>query len=73
MKIVKYLEESSVLIKCAVKQLKMKQNYKKVGFLACLGILGAGLLGNMLADKGVVGGDGVIWAAEGTNRVGQDF
>ena len=46
-----------------------------------LGTLRASLLGNMLADKGVVrGGEGTIRAdkekiraGEGTNRAGQDF
>ena len=35
MKIVRFLEESSFLIKVTVKQLKMEENNKKVDFLAC--------------------------------------
>ena len=39
-----------------------------------LGILGASLLGNMLAGKGIIQAcEGTITAGEGTNRVGQDF
>ena len=39
-----------------------------------LGTLGASLLGNMLADKGVIrAGWGTIRAGEGTNKVVSDF
>ena len=39
-----------------------------------LGTLGTSLLGNMLAEKGVLrGGEGLIRASEGTNRADWDF
>ena len=57
------------------KQSNIKQKNKKADFLCTfLGTLGASLLGNLLASKGVIRpGDEVIWAGEGTIRVGQDF
>ena len=36
------------------KQLKIKQKNKKLFFVMLLATLGAGLLGNMLAGKGVI-------------------
>ena len=51
-----------------VKQLKIKQNNKKIGFLSMLfGTLGTGLLINLLACKGLIS------AGEETIRVGQNF
>ena len=48
MKIAKSLEDPGFLLRELVKQFKMKQKNKKENFL------GAGLLGNMLAGKGIV-------------------
>ena len=55
--------------------MKTKQSNTEDGFLSMLlGKLGASLLRNLLASKGVIkGGDGVIWAAEGMIRAGVDF
>ena len=54
-KIVKSLEKSGSLIKGVVKQFKMKNGYLSI----LLDTLHASLLGNVLADKGV------IWTGEG--------
>ena len=52
--IVKSLEYSGLLLKGSVKQFKMNLKNKKGGFLSILlGKLGASLLGNILARKGV--------------------
>ena len=69
MKSVKYLEEFGLLIKGAKKkQLKMNQKKQRGGFHGMLlGTLGASLLQNMLAGKGLIG------AGERTIRVGQAF
>ena len=62
MKIVIALEESGLLIKTlSVKQLKMKQNNKKVNFIMLLGKLGTSLLGDLLT------GVKVIWAGKALN------
>ena len=55
MKIVKYLEMFGLLIKGAIETIQNVAKYQKVVFLSMLlSTLGASLLGNMLADKGVV-------------------
>ena len=55
MKIVKYLEIFGLLIKGAIETIQNVAKYQKVVFLSMLlSTLGASLLGNMLADKGVV-------------------
>ena len=54
----------------------MTQNNKIEPLGMLLGRLGANLLGNMLAGKGVIAtsqGQGVILAGKGKNREGQDF
>ena len=54
-KIVQGLEDSDILLKESLKQLKMKQKIKKGGFLnMLLGSLGAGRIGNILAGKRIV-------------------
>ena len=66
MEIVKFLEESGLLIKGVSETIKNEA--KKVGFLSMLlDTLGASLLGNLLAGKGT------IRTGEGTVRAGQDF
>ena len=63
--IVKSLEDSGILLKGVSKTTKNEAKEEKAGFLSMLsGILGASLLGNMLAGKRV------IRAGEGTARVG---
>ena len=72
-KIVKSLKESGLLIKDVSETVENKANEQKEGFLGMLAaILGASLLGNFLAGKGVVRGvDGVIRTGEGVIRVGE--
>ena len=74
-KIAKSLEDAGLSIKGSSKTVKNKVKEQKTEFLGMLkASLGAGLLGNILAGRGVViGGDGFIAAAERTNRAGQDF
>ena len=65
LKIVKSLEDSGLLLEGASKTIKNEAKGQKGWFLSMLlGTLGASLLGNMLAGKGV------IRAGEGTARVG---
>ena len=55
MKIIKSLEESGLLMKGVSKTIKNEAKKQKNGFLGMvLGTLGASLLGNLLAGKGVV-------------------
>ena len=64
-KIVKSLEESGLLLKGVSETIKDEAREQKGGFLSMLlGTIGASLLGNMLAGKGVT------VAGEGTARVG---
>ena len=68
MKIVKFLEESGLLIKGVSKTIKDEAKEQKRGFYGMLlGTLGASLLGNLLTGKGT------IRAGEGTIRAGQYF
>ena len=65
MKVVKSLEESSLLIKSVSQTMKNELKEQKVGLLSMLlGTLGASLLGNLLTGKGT------IRACEGTVRAG---
>ena len=58
MKTVKFLEESILLIKGVSEKNKNEAKKQKDGLLGTLlGILGAGLLGNMLAGKRVIRAD----------------
>ena len=74
-KIVNSLEEFRLLIKGVSKTIIYEAKEQKGGYLAILlGTLGASLLGNMLAGKGVIrAGEGKIRAVEGTIRVDQNF
>ena len=63
--IVKFLENSGILLKRVSETIKNESKEQKVGFLSMLlGTLGASALGNMLAGKGG------IRAVEGTARTG---
>ena len=65
LKIVKSLENSGLLLEEVTETIKNEAKKQKGGFSSLLlGTLGASLLGNILAGKGV------IRAAEGTVRVG---
>ena len=55
MKIVQALEDSNILLKGVTKAIKKETKEQKGGFLSMLlGTLGASLLGNLLAGKGIV-------------------
>ena len=57
-KVVQALEDSNILLKGVTKTIKDKRKEQKGGFLSMLlGTLGASLLGNMLARKGIVRAD----------------
>ena len=72
-KIVKSLEESSLLIKPVSETTKKEAKEQKAGFIGVLlNTLGASLLRNALAGKGIVRGcERVILAGEGVVRVEQ--
>ena len=63
MKIVQALEDSNILLKGVTKTIKNETKEQKGGFLSMLlGTLGASLLGNLLAGKGIVrAGSGKQW------------
>ena len=63
MKIVQALEGSNTLLKGVTKTIKNEAKEQKGGFLSMLlGTLGASLLGNLLAGKGIVrAGTGKQW------------
>ena len=68
MKTIKSIEKSGLLIKGVSGTTNNEAKYKKGGFFCMLfGTLGASLLGNILASKGV------IKAGEATDRAGQNF
>ena len=73
--ILKSLEDSGVLLKGVSKIIKNEAKEKKWGFLSMLlGTLGASLLGNMLAGKGVIrAGEGKIRAGYGSNSSLKNF
>ena len=74
MKKIKSLHESDLLIKDVRQTIKNEVKEKKESFKYLIGILGATLLGNLLACKGTNrAGEGTIRAAEATIRACQDF
>ena len=70
--IVKSLEGSGLLLKGVSETIKNEAKKQKEGFLkVLLGTLGAGLLGNILAGKGMNrAGEGIVRAGYG-NKKGQ--
>ena len=55
MKNVQALDDSNILLKGVIKKIKNRTKEQKWGFLSMLlGTLGASLLGNLLAGKGIV-------------------
>ena len=76
MKIIKSLEESSLLIKRVCQTIKNEAKEQKGILGKSLDTLGPSLLGNLLTGKGTIAtsqGQGKIRAGEGTIRAGQDF
>ena len=73
-KIVKSLEDSSLLLKGVTETARNEVKEKKGGFLSMLlGTLGASLLGNLLIGKGIYRagkGKGIVRAGEGIVRAG---
>ena len=73
-KIVKSLEDSGLLLKGVTKTVQNEVKKQSKGFLSkLLGTLGASLLGNILAGKGINRsgkGCGINWAGEGIVRAG---
>ena len=71
---VKSLKVSSLLLKGVSKTIQNEAKEQEGGFLSMLlGTLGASLLGNILAGKGINrAGEGVIRAGYG-NKKGQDY
>ena len=69
-RIVKSLEDSGLLLKGVSETIQNEAKEQKGGFLSMLlGTLGASLLGNILAGKGINrAGEGVIRAGYGNKR-----
>ena len=71
MKIVQALENSNILLKGITKTIKNETRKQKGAFLSMLlGTLGASLLGNLLAGKGIVRAGSVNIKGKGTVRAG---
>ena len=70
LKIVKSLKDSRILLKGVGETIQNEAKEQRGGFLSLLlGTLGASLLGNMLAGRGVIrAGEGTIRAGYGSNR-----
>ena len=76
MKIVQALEYSNISLERVTKRIKNETKEQKGGFLSMLlGTLGASLLGNMLAGKGIVRagygnkkGKGILRAGYGSKK-----
>ena len=70
-KIVQALEDSNILLKGVTKTIKNETKEQKGGFLSMLlGTLGASLLGNLLAGKGIVRADSGNKNGKGIARAG---
>ena len=69
LKIVKSLENSGLLLNGVTKSVKNEIKEQKGGFLSMLlGTMGASLLGNLFAGKGInIVGEGIVRAGEGNN------
>ena len=74
MKLIQSFKESGLLIKGISETTKNEAKEQKGRLLSVLlGTLGAGLLGNLLTDKGTTGAsEGTIRAGKGTIRGGED-
>ena len=76
-KIVKYLEDSGLLLNEVTETVQNELKEQKGGFLSMLlGTLGASLLGNLLTGKGIYRagkGKGVLRAGYGNNNSKMDF
>ena len=72
MKIVQALEDSNILLEGVIKTIKNKTKEQKGGFLSMLlgTFLGASLLGNLLAGKGIVRASSGNKKGKGIVRVG---
>ena len=71
MKIVQALEYSNIMLKGVTKTIKNETKEQKGGFLSMLlGILGASLLGNLLAGKGIVRAGSGNKKGKGITRAG---
>ena len=74
-KIVKYLEDSGLLLKGVTESVQNEVKEQKLGFLSMLlGTLRASLLGNLLTEKGIHRGrkgKGIHRAGEGIVRAGE--
>ena len=70
-KVVQALEDSDILLKGVTKAIKNETKDKKGGFLnMLLGSLGAGLIGNILAGKGIVRASSGTKKGKGIVRAG---
>ena len=74
-KIVKFLEDSGLLLKGVSETIQNEAKEQKGGFLSMLlGTLGASLLGNILAGKGMNrAGEGFLGAGQGSSIKSNDF
>ena len=74
-KIVKSIEDSGLLLKGVSETIQNEGKEQKEGFLRMLlGTLGASLLGNILADKGMNrAGEGFLRAGYGSSIKNKDF
>ena len=70
-KIVKYLDDSGLLLEGFTKTVQNEVKDQKGGFLSMLlGTLGASLLGNLLTVRGINrAGEGIIRAGYGNNKM----